>query len=207
MSKKSSWNAQNLTKPGEIVSFGVSIEDFIEEPALLYRFDVNDKMICDDKHVIFYISSDQPRHFFRYFSSADYVLVMHIKLCTYLLHCDMFVLADQLDHFTDLSEVKAVLHFSPPACTLRRVYLSEDSFEHLFTVSTHRVTDKRNKRVELSYHDDSGIGRTFKVHVNQKRRRLSAQDLCLADKFKQFSPSFIAVCQGRGWLTIIDDAC
>lgn len=199
----------NLMKSAEKISFGVSFEEYIREPALLYQLhDEDDTVIrCSDKHVIFYVSDDQPRHFRRRFVGAHYALVIHVELCHYLLNKDAFVLVEHVKQFDDMSNVKAVLHFSPPPLDHKRMYIDQDTFEYLFGVSTHRVLDYRGCMVILDYHDDSCIGRPFKVQVNQKRSRLSARDLYIADKFKHLPPIFAAVYEGRGWISIIADAC
>lgn len=206
MSVSHSCQKTNSKKSGEMISFGFSFEEYIREPAMLYRLKDNPVLTCSDKHVTFYVSADQPRHFRRQFPDADYAIVIHIALCHYLLDKDSFVLFENVDQFKDLSHVKAVLHFAPPPLTHKRIYLDYDTFCYLFSVSMHRVFDFRGRRIRLEYNEDNDIGIPFKIQVNQRRHRLSVRDVYLAEKFKSLPPSFVVVYEGRGWLSIIADA-
>jgi len=207
MSKHTNSSTQNLTKSREAVSFGLELEEYMNCPATLYRLENDSLIACSDKHVAFYISDDQPRYFFKKFAGADYVLCMHVDLCTYLLDSGKFILASDITDDTDLSRVSAVLHFKPNTTEQQRMYLDEDSFNYLMEASTHRAIDRRGNPVKLSYHDDSGIGTAFKLQLNLNKSRLSPRDLFIYNKFK--SPQFmcIAVYEGRGWMTIIDAVC
>lgn len=192
------------TKSPERVSFGFKLEEYMKDPVLLYRLEKGDAALTtrSDKHTTFYVKKSQPRHFRSYFSKADYALVVSNDLCDYLLERGAFVLAEHVSQLKDMRLVLAVLHFKPRLKESERVYLDEDTFAHLFAASLHSIDVKT-----LEYHNDSHIGQPFRVRISQRRVRMSTTDLYIAYKFKNFPPNFVAVYEGRGWMTIISDAC
>ncbi len=191
-------------KSPESVSFGFKLEEYMKDPVLLYRLERGEGALTTrgSKHTIFYVKASQPRHFRHYFSKADYALVICNDLCAYLLERNAFILAEHVSQFKDMRRILAVLHFKPKLKESERVYLDQYTFTHLFTSSLHSVGG-----VYLEYHNDEHVGQPFRVKLSRKRARVSTEDLYIAYKFKNFPHRFIAVYEGRGWITVIADAC
>lgn len=183
----------NLMKSG-LITFSSSFETFIEcDTALLT---INDDLTCDDKHVVFYVDADHPRHFRAPFLGATHAVRMRLDLCYYLLLTGQFVERGQ-----PATRALAMLHFSPSAPPRRRVYLDVHAFERLFSgKSKHLAVDARNKAVIMRYHDDTEIGRVCFLRLASRRRRLSDDDLCVAERLRDVPRESVVVYEGRGWL-------
>lgn len=198
----------NFTRSGSI-SFGVAIEAFIKSPAVLYESDEQGEIIpSDDKHIVFYIDVDNPRHLRPYFSGTQTALSLHIDFIEYMLISRQFLYKDAIKQMVDMRDVAGILHFLPDFHEHRRIYLDKESFEHLFgghAGSKHKATDENGRTQRINYHDDGVIGTISVLRICRKRPRvMSAKDLYIADRFKTLPQKCVAVHEGRGWLWIID---
>lgn len=181
----------NLTNSG-LISFNSSFEAFIDCKTELLP--ATDEIACDDKHVVFYIDEQQPRHFRRRFLGATAALRMRRDLCHYLLLTRQFVERGDV-----APDVLAMLHVFVPPPERTRVYFDQDSFAHLFSTKTkHRVVGA----LSLRYDDDAAVGAVCFVRLSS-RRHLSVADLYIRQRLKGKPMEFVAVYEGRGWLWVV----
>lgn len=201
----------NLTK-FQSISFGVAIEAFIDEPALLYKLEDGQELsLRDDKRVVFYVDKNNPRHFRPYFIGAQAALSFTIAFIEYMLFIGKFIVKDDIGQLLDMTNVAGILYFCPEFADRRRIYLDQESFEHLFgghLACKHKATDADGRAQIIDYNDDGIVGTASAVRISKRRQSsMSATDFYITERFKALPQNCIAVHEGRGWLWIIAAFC